>query len=106
MDGLGLLAAKALISQGHEVYLHARNQERKEKVIKTIAEAKGALVADLTDIAQIKQLAKEVNDLGRFDIIIHNVGIYTASGKDIFTVNVLAPYILSLSQMRGYNCLS
>lgn len=30
-DGLGLLAAKDLIKQGHEVYLHARNQKEKRK---------------------------------------------------------------------------
>ncbi len=28
-DGLGQLAAKALIEQGHEVVLHARNAERR-----------------------------------------------------------------------------
>jgi NAD(P)-dependent dehydrogenase (short-subunit alcohol dehydrogenase family) len=27
-DGLGLMAAQLLISQGHEVVLHARNQAR------------------------------------------------------------------------------
>jgi NAD(P)-dependent dehydrogenase (short-subunit alcohol dehydrogenase family) len=27
-DGLGLMAAQLLISQGHEVVLHARNQVR------------------------------------------------------------------------------
>jgi NAD(P)-dependent dehydrogenase (short-subunit alcohol dehydrogenase family) len=94
-DGLGLLAAKSLIEQGHEVYLHARNQARKEETFKNIMGAKAMLVADLSDLEQIKQLAKQVNELGRFDAIIHNAGVYTASGKDIFTVNVLAPYMLT-----------
>lgn len=94
-DGLGLLAAKSLISQGHEVYLHARNQKRKEEVLKKTEGAKGVFVADLLDIEQIKQLAKYVNESRKFDAIIHNAGIYTAAGKDIFTVNVLAPYVLT-----------
>jgi NAD(P)-dependent dehydrogenase (short-subunit alcohol dehydrogenase family) len=94
-DGLGLLAAKSLISEGNEVYLHARNQQRKDEVRINAAGAKGILVSDLSDIAQIKQLAKEVNELGRFDVIIHNAGVYTAACKDIFTVNVIAPYLLT-----------
>ncbi len=94
-DGLGLLAAKALIAKGNEVYLHARNNERKEEVSKNITGAKQIFVADLSDIEQAKQLTKEVNDAGKFDVIIHNAGVYTASGKDIFTVNVLASYILT-----------
>jgi NAD(P)-dependent dehydrogenase (short-subunit alcohol dehydrogenase family) len=94
-DGLGLLAAKSLIDQGHDVYLHARSKARKEDVINNVTEAKGVFVADLLDIEQIKQLAKDVNESGNFDVIIHNAGVYTAPGKDIFTVNVIAPYILS-----------
>jgi NAD(P)-dependent dehydrogenase (short-subunit alcohol dehydrogenase family) len=94
-DGLGLLAANSLISQDHEVYLHARNQERKEEVLKKSTGAKGVFIADLSHIEQIKQLAKDVNEFGRFDAIIHNAGIYTAAGKDIFSVNVIAPYILT-----------
>lgn len=33
-DGLGLLAAKALIAMGHRVVLHARNSERATQVLK------------------------------------------------------------------------
>lgn len=95
MDGLGLLAARSLISLGNDVYLHARNQERKEAIYKTVVGAKGIVVADLTNIEQIKQLANDVNEIGKFDAVIHNAGVYSASGKDIFTVNVLAPYILT-----------
>jgi len=94
-DGLGLLAAKSLITDGHEVYLHARNQERKKEVSKNCKGAKEILVADLSDLEQIKQLAKEVNELGKFDVVIHNAGVYNSTVKEIFTVNVLAPYILT-----------
>jgi NAD(P)-dependent dehydrogenase (short-subunit alcohol dehydrogenase family) len=34
-------------------------------------------------------------ELGRFDAIIHNAGVYTVSPKEIFAVNTLAPYILT-----------
>lgn len=33
-DGLGLLAAKALIQGGHQVVLHARNEERGRQALK------------------------------------------------------------------------
>jgi NAD(P)-dependent dehydrogenase (short-subunit alcohol dehydrogenase family) len=94
-DGLGLLAAKDLIKMGHDVYLHARNQARKQEVLKNNPDFKGVFIADLSDIQQTINIAKEVNEAGKFDAIIHNAGVYTASGKDIFFVNVLAPYILS-----------
>jgi len=35
-DGLGLLAAKELIAQGHEVVLHARNESRKEDTLQQV----------------------------------------------------------------------
>lgn len=94
-DGLGLLAAKDLIKMGHDVYLHARNQERKEEVLKNNSVFKEVFVADFSDVQQTIALAKEVNEVGKFDAIIHNAGVYSASGEIIFTVNVLAPYILS-----------
>lgn len=94
-DGLGLLAAKELLKQGHEVFLHARNQVRKEELLKNNTEFKEVFVADFADVEQIIALANKVNQVGKFDAIIHNAGVYTASGEAIFTVNVLAPYILS-----------
>jgi NAD(P)-dependent dehydrogenase (short-subunit alcohol dehydrogenase family) len=94
-DGLGLLAAKALLQQGHELYLHARNQERKLQVMNSLPAAKAVFVADFTNVQHIIELGNSVNQVGKFDVIIHNAGVYSASGKDIFTVNVLAPYILS-----------
>ena len=36
-----------------------------------------------------------VGALGKFDAVIHNAGVYQTSAKEIFTVNSLAPYILT-----------
>jgi NAD(P)-dependent dehydrogenase (short-subunit alcohol dehydrogenase family) len=94
-DGLGLLAAKMLIAQGHSVVLHARNEKRAAEAFDKVPGAESVLTADLGDLKQIKQLASDVNSLGAFDAVIHNAGVYTASAKEIFTVNVLAPYILT-----------
>lgn len=94
-DGLGLLAAKSLIEQGHQVVLHARNAKRKDDVIGKIHGAEAILTGNLSEIEETKALAGKVNKLGTFDTIIHNAGIYNASPEDILTVNVIAPYLLT-----------
>lgn len=94
-DGLGLLAAKLLVAQGHSVVLHARNAERARQALEKIPQAEAALSADLSVMEEAIKLAGDVNALGRFDAVIHNAGVYQVSGKLIFAVNVLAPYILT-----------
>lgn len=94
-DGLGLLAAKVLVNQGHQVVLHARNRERTEETKTKLPEAEAVLTADLTDIEETKRLAAAVNNLGAFDAVIHNAGVYQVSAQQIFAVNTIAPYMLT-----------
>lgn len=102
-DGLGRLAASALIEQGHQVVLHARNEKRAQEVLKKVHGAEKLLIADLSSIAEAKYLSQEVNAMGRFDAIIHNVGVYQVSNLELsvdglpllLAINTLAPYILT-----------
>jgi NAD(P)-dependent dehydrogenase (short-subunit alcohol dehydrogenase family) len=100
-DGLGEFAAKALIDQGHKVVLHARNTERAKVAMTKVPAAEKVLIADLSSIQETRKLASEVNEMGRFDAVIHNAGIYTGSSLTtdglpvLFQVNTLAPYILT-----------
>lgn len=94
-DGLGQLAAQALIAQGHQVVLHARNEKRAQEALEKVRGAETVLTGDLGTIEETKQLAAKVNAVGKFDAVIHNAGVYQASAKEIFTVNTLAPYILT-----------
>jgi NAD(P)-dependent dehydrogenase (short-subunit alcohol dehydrogenase family) len=94
-DGLGLLAAKALVSQGHKVVLHARNSARAEEALRKVSGAENVFTADLSSVGETKKLAEEVNKSGAFDAVIHNAGVYQVSAKLIFAVNTLAPYILT-----------
>jgi NAD(P)-dependent dehydrogenase (short-subunit alcohol dehydrogenase family) len=94
-DGLGNLAANALINQGHDVVLHARNAERGRETLKKVMGASSVLTGDLSDMNETKELADQVNSLGVFDAVIHNAGVYQKTGKEIFAVNTLAPYILT-----------
>ena len=94
-DGLGQLAAKELIEQGHSVVLHARNNQRAEDALKQLARAEKVLIGDLTNMGETRQLAHAANQFGTFDAVIHNAGVYRTSSKDILLVNTLAPYILT-----------
>ena len=94
-DGLGQLAAKELIKQGHDVVLHARNAKRRKQALDNNPGAGNALIADLSNLDETKELAANVNALGNFDAVIHNAGVYQVSNELIFSVNTLAPYILT-----------
>lgn len=102
-DGLGLMAASELIKQGHQVVLHARNEKRANDALAQVPGAEAAMAADLSSIEETKRLAAEVNQLGKFDAIIHNAGVYQvlagAKGAEglplILAVNTIAPYILT-----------
>ncbi|THU40218.1 SDR family NAD(P)-dependent oxidoreductase [Niastella caeni] len=102
-DGLGQLAAKALINLGHQVVLHARHAERAKQALVKVHRAQDVLTADLSSIDETKALAEKANATGAFDAVIHNAGVYqvprnnmTADGLPLlFAVNSLAPYILT-----------
>ena len=94
-DGLGQLAAQALVHQGHQVVLHARNPERALWAKDKTPNAMAVVTGDLSLIDGIKKVAEEANAMGPFDAVIHNAGVYQASYQEILTVNVLAPYILT-----------
>ena len=55
-DGLGLVAARLLIGQGHEVLLHGRNESRSRDALAAAAGAKGVVSGDLSTIAGARQL--------------------------------------------------
>ena len=103
-DGLGLMAARLLIAQGHEVVLDGRNEGRSRDALAAAAGARGVVSGDLSTIAGVRTVADQVNKLGRFDAVIHNAGIGYREGRvetesgvpSVFAVNVLAPYILTV----------
>ncbi len=103
-DGLGLMAGRLLVGQGHEVTLHARTDARAGDVRSQLPAAEHVVVGDLSSMARIRDVADQANAIGRFDAVIHNAGIgyrlprrvETEDGlADVFAVNVLAPYLLT-----------
>jgi len=106
-DGLGLLAAQQLVKNGHDVTIHARNQQRAEDAHAACPGAKAVLVADLSSLAQTKQLAADANASGPFDCVIHNAGVFRGGFRrtedslpSLVAVNVMAPYILTCLMRR------
>jgi NAD(P)-dependent dehydrogenase (short-subunit alcohol dehydrogenase family) len=102
-DGLGLMAARLLVEQGHTVTGHARDQRRADDV-RSVLPTNAVAVGDLWSIAGMRAVADQVNALGRHDAVIHNAGvgyreprrIATPDGlAHVFAVNVLAPYVLT-----------
>ena len=103
-DGLGLVAARLLLAEGHTVVAHARNEQRAEHTRRELPQAEAVLVGNLASLAQTRTLAGNANELGAFDAVIHNAAIgYKERQRrltedklpEVFQVNTLAPYVLT-----------
>jgi NAD(P)-dependent dehydrogenase (short-subunit alcohol dehydrogenase family) len=104
------MAGELLASQGHSVVLHARNEARARAARTALPGAAADVVGDLSTIAAMRSVADQANSLGRFDAVIHNVGIgyreprrvTTEDGlSQLWAVNVLAPYVLTALMERA-----
>lgn len=103
-DGLGLMTGRLLAEQGHSVTLHARDDARATAARTALPAAADVLVGDVSSIAETCRVAEQANAGGRFDAVVHNVGvgyreprrIVTTDGlSHVFAINVLAPYLLT-----------
>jgi NAD(P)-dependent dehydrogenase (short-subunit alcohol dehydrogenase family) len=103
-DGLGLMAARLLAEGGHAVTLHARDERRGADARRALPAAEHVVIGDVESIAGMRQVADQANAFGRYDAVIHNVGIgyreahrvETVDGLcHVFAINVLAPYLLT-----------
>jgi NAD(P)-dependent dehydrogenase (short-subunit alcohol dehydrogenase family) len=103
-DGLGLATGRALVEQGHQVTLHARNEARAADAKKRLPAAERVLVGDVSTLAAMRNVAAQANATGVYDAVIHNVAIgyqepkrvETEDGIErVFAINVVAPYVLT-----------
>ena len=103
-DGLGQQAARRLVALDHDVVLHGRNRDRAQQAMRAVPGARTALEGDLASIDATRALARQANEAGPFQAVIHNAGFYrpgagrheTVDGlDDIFAINALAPYLLT-----------
>ena len=108
-DGLGLMAARLLIEQGHAVVLHARHEARGAQARAAAPGAAGLVVGDLTRLADCRRIAAQANAIGRFDAVIHNAAIGFREKQRVLTeeglphvlaANTIAPFVLSALMQR------
>jgi NAD(P)-dependent dehydrogenase (short-subunit alcohol dehydrogenase family) len=111
-SGLGWELAQALAKQGATVLLHGRDPERSWESVREIKETTGNhriqfYRADLSSLAEVQELAKQViSGVTRLDVLVNNAGVgfgKDASKREVsqdghelrFAVNYLAPYLLT-----------
>jgi NAD(P)-dependent dehydrogenase (short-subunit alcohol dehydrogenase family) len=107
--GLGLMAGRLLAEQGHEVVFHARDERRAADARTALPGAADVVVGDASRLMDLQRMAQQLNGMGRFDAVIHNVGIgYRESTRiltedslpHVFAINVIAPYVLTALMKR------
>jgi NAD(P)-dependent dehydrogenase (short-subunit alcohol dehydrogenase family) len=97
-DGLGRAAAETLLDAGHEVVVHVRNRDRLTAVSDLQKRGAAAVVGDLFDPEETREVAHQVNRLGQMDAVIHNAGV--VSDRQVLPVNVVAPFLLTALVQR------
>ncbi|AKJ08643.1 short-chain dehydrogenase [Streptomyces incarnatus] len=87
-----------MLSAGHEVVVHARNQERAAALDGLVGRGAHLVVGDFTDRDAVRRIAAELNAAQPLDAVIHNAGVW--SGRAVMPVNIIAPYLLT-ALLRG-----
>src|SRR4051812_45833733 len=107
-EGLGRAAALALLDDGHEVVLHARNPARAASLGDLVHRGAAVVIGDLASAEETYGVADQVNALGRMDAVIHNAAVFKEPERGAtpeghartLAVNVLAPYVLTAEVKR------
>lgn len=92
-EGLGRNAAEELLGAGHDIVVHARNEQRAHALDGLIARGADVVIGDLSSVDEVDDVAEQVNRLGNMDAVIHNAGV--DGGRGLLPVNVVAPYLLT-----------
>eukprot|EP00820_Chromera_velia_P023140 Cvel_31672.t1-p1 / transcript=Cvel_31672.t1 / gene=Cvel_31672 / organism=Chromera_velia_CCMP2878 / gene_product=Uncharacterized oxidoreductase DltE, putative / transcript_product=Uncharacterized oxidoreductase DltE, putative / location=Cvel_scaffold4763:1-324(-) / protein_length=108 / sequence_SO=supercontig / SO=protein_coding / is_pseudo=false len=92
-SGIGLEAAKLLVSAGHKVLLHGRSKKTLQSAESQLPAGPARVeshAADLSDLSAVEKLAKAVAEKNeKLDVLINNAGVFmtqssrTADGLDI-----------------------
>ena len=119
-DGIGRHTCEKLASDGHKLLIHGRKSPS-DTVVKSIiqdlqsrgAEKVAYLQADLSDLDQVEDLAKQAitqlqawqsckDDTPLLDVLINNAGVFDPDTKhsvqgyeNTMAINVLAPFVLT-----------
>jgi NAD(P)-dependent dehydrogenase (short-subunit alcohol dehydrogenase family) len=98
------MAGQVLAQEGHQVVLHARDERRAGDTKTAVPAAGDVVIGDASRLKDLQRIAEQLNGIGRFDAVIHNVGIgyrepsrvLTEDGlPHVFAINVIAPFVLT-----------
>jgi NAD(P)-dependent dehydrogenase (short-subunit alcohol dehydrogenase family) len=97
-EGIGLATARLFVREGAYVFITGRRQKELDEAVKTIGSNATGVQGDVSNLADLDRLYKEVGKVkGRVDIIFANAGVgeFVPVGKvseehfdKIFNVNV------------------
>jgi len=106
--GIGRITAAALASQGAELIITGRNQQKTEDTVQEIRAETGNesvqyLLADFSDLQQVRELAGSFKErYSRLDVLVNNAGAFFNSYQETpygvemtLLVNYLAPFLLT-----------
>ena len=102
-DGIGAVAARALLEQGHRVLVHARSEARGRPVVEGLPGDVDLVVGDLASLDEVRALGARLRR-EPLHVLVHNAGVWvrgdtpagTTDGfETTFGVNVLAPHLLT-----------
>jgi retinol dehydrogenase 14 len=107
-DGIGRQTAVEIAALGATVIVHGRNPARAKLVVEEISSSTGnrnvdLMIADLSSLRQVRELAAEVQRrYDRLDVLLNNAGVFmnervlTEDGfETTYAVNHLAPFLLT-----------
>ena len=100
--GIGLVTARDLAHRGADVWIVGRNPEKLLRAARETG-AVGTLLADLSELAQVRRAAAEFRErAGRLDVLVNNAGAFhsrrqeTREGVEMtWALNHLAPFLLT-----------
>jgi NADP-dependent 3-hydroxy acid dehydrogenase YdfG len=111
--GIGRACADLFARAGAKVVLAARNKEKAEEKAQEINDNGGeafAIEVDVTDLASVSKMAREVNEnLGQIDVLVNAFGvgliqplldIKPDDAKDLFEVNVFGTFLVTQTVVR------
>jgi NAD(P)-dependent dehydrogenase (short-subunit alcohol dehydrogenase family) len=109
-SGIGRATALGLARQGAKIVIVARNAAKAAAVVAEIGKLPGTdaaavVIADLTEMAEVRRAAEEIDDrFGRVDVLINNAaGMFDTYGESsngierTYAINHLATFLLTLA---------
>ncbi|WP_343760985.1 SDR family oxidoreductase [Deinococcus depolymerans] len=100
--GIGLITARELAARGAHVTIVGRHPERTRDAARQTG-AHDTLLADLSELAQVRRAAQEYTDRhGRLDVLVNNAGAFNARRAETregieqtWALNHLSPFLLT-----------